>query len=168
MTINKNVKPSFYAAVAGLLNGIAFGMVADISLRLLYAFARNPSDLWITFNQSYIDKTFYPFHWAFLPTVAGFLFVGSSMITRRLVGHWFSPLLLSMCIGIVSVSEFFLVNFVWDFWEVMTSDMGLDYCRYGLSNKPTLWLILVPSVLIFQILFAWIQNRIKRHHIGLR
>lgn len=144
----------------GAVNGLILGTLVEIALRLLYSldgYLQDQTPLPYGMSISYAP---YPFRWWWFPLIGVIMFAPAATVTQWLFFGHTTRYQGAVIAGCIVIGEFYLFNLVWDLWLVMTSDMGTDYWRYALSNKPRLWVVLIPFVLMFSLLSETVKVRL--------
>jgi len=104
-----------------------------------------------------IDRAPYPFSWWYLPLLSALLVTVASVIVHRyLVPRLNLQISRWPAIGALAVFELYLITLAIDWWNASHSISREDYWQLAYSTKLFPWVLLFPSVIIFNLLFGWL------------
>lgn len=141
----------------GALNGLVLGVLAEILLRAIYYYegvragpVRTPEII--------VDRIPYPFNWWYLPVLSLILVTVASVIGHRYLFPRLKPRVLRWpVIGLVAVAELYLFTLALDWWNAAHS--AVPYWDYASSTNLFPWVLLIPAVILFNLLFGWLMTR---------
>ena len=141
----------------GAFNGLALGVTAELVMRALYQYELSDAERTPADSQIVIDTIPYPFSWWYLPVLSFALVTIASVIAHRFLRpHVKSQIFLWPAIGALAVLELYLITAAIDWWNATNSPLQADYWQFAHSNKLFPWLLLVPGILVFNLLFGWL------------
>jgi len=140
----------------GAINGLALGVVAELLMRTIYAYERSRGGP-AAGSEIIIDRMPYPFSWWYLPLLSLVLVTVASVIVHRyLLPHLRSQISRWPAIGALAIFELYLITLALDWWNASHSISREDYWQFAYSTKLFPWVLLIPGVIIFNLLFGWL------------
>jgi len=144
----------------GVINGLSFGILAEVVMSLLYEYEIGLGGR--TDPATTIDMAPYPWAWWYLPLISTLLVTTATFVVHCFLGRRIkSPFWFWEAVGLFSVAGLYLLTLSVDWWNARSSSLKADYWQFAPSLKLAPWILLVPALLVFNLLFAWIANQIK-------
>jgi hypothetical protein len=150
----------FREVALGALNGLGFGLLAELSMRGIYTYEKalaGPSG----FHQDMeILMSPYPWAWWYFPLLS---VVFTSIATLFVCWFWRSRIKSVtwrwQLVGFLAVVEFYLMMLAWDLWNAHSSGFKSIDWQFAYSIKPFPWIILIPALFAYDFLFGWAAKR---------
>jgi hypothetical protein len=150
----------FREIALGALNGLGFGVLAELSVRGLYTYEKALAAQHPLGPDWDILMSPYPWAWWYPPLLS---VVFTSIATLFVCWFWRSRIksltLRWPLVGFLAVFEFYLMTLAWDFWNA--SSVKYNYWEFAYSTKLFPWIILVPALLAYNFLFGWATKKLR-------
>jgi hypothetical protein len=143
----------------GAINGLGFGVLAELSARGIFTFQRNLVEQQHPLGPDWhILRNPYPWEWWYLPllflaltSIATVLIYARSKI-KSVTWRW-------QLIGFLALIELYVGTLAWDLWNA--SRVKYNYWEFAYSTTLLPWITLIPALIVYNFLFGWATKKLR-------
>jgi hypothetical protein len=144
----------------GWINGLGFGVLAELAMRLLFAYDEVVAQRTLDPNTRILMSP-YPWAWWYLPLLS---LVLTSIATLLVYAFWRSHIKSVtwrwQLVGFLAVLELYVLTLARDLWNANFSELKSYYWQFAYSIKLLPWIILIPTLLAYNFLFGWATKQL--------